>query len=146
MLTGAHPLLEDLQWADAESVALLAQVSADLSDPSAALPLLIVASYRDDEAPRLPPALPAMRTLRLDRLDQSRIEALCEAMLGPAGRDGRLIELVARETEGNTYFIVEVLRALAEEAGVPAPEPPGGAAASNAGGGGLGELLARAAG
>jgi hypothetical protein len=106
-------LLEDLQWADAESLALLAQVSADLDEA----PLLLLASYRDDEAPRLPADLPAMQALRLARLDRPRIEALCEAMLGPAGRSPGLVDRVALETEGNTYFIVEVVRALAEESG-----------------------------
>src|SRR5258708_18904875 len=33
------------------------------------------------------------------------------------GRQSNLTELLARETEGNVFFVVEVLRALAEEAG-----------------------------
>ena len=106
-------LLEDLQWADADSLALLAQVSAG----AAGRRLLVAASYRDDEAPALPAALPEMRLLRLARLGRRSIARLCESMIGPAGRDEDLVNLVARETEGNTYFIVEVMRALAEEAG-----------------------------
>ncbi len=106
-------LFEDLQWADPESLALLAQVTAG----AGGRPVLIVASYRDDEAPGLRAALPGMRVLRLERLDRQSIGRLCESMVGPTGRDGELIELVARETEGNAYFIVEVMRALAEEAG-----------------------------
>jgi hypothetical protein len=106
-------LLEDLHWADVESLELLAQVSAELSS----LPLLIVASYRDDEALTLPHRLPAMQSLRLGRFDQAGIERLCLSILGPEGQDAALIERVTRETEGNTYFIVEVLRALAEESG-----------------------------
>lgn len=106
-------LFEDLQWADPESLALLAQVSAG----AGGRPLLVTASYRDDEAPGLRAALPAMRALRLPRLERRSIARLCESMVGPAGRDDRLISLVARETEGNPYFIVEVMRALAEEAG-----------------------------
>jgi len=38
-------------------------------------------------------------------------------MLGPDGRDSRIIELMQRETEGNPFFLVETVRALAEEAG-----------------------------
>lgn len=106
-------LLEDLQWADPESLALLAQVSAG----APGRPLLVAASYRDDEARDLRAALPSMRALRLPRLDRRSIGRLCESMVGPAGRDDQLIDLVARETEGNAYFIVEVMRALAEEAG-----------------------------
>jgi tetratricopeptide (TPR) repeat protein len=106
-------LLEDLQWADADSLALLAQVSADLGR----MPLVVAATYRDDEAPRLPAALPAMEVLHVTRFDRAGVADLCAAMLGPAGRDAALVDLVARETEGNTYFVVEVVRALAEESG-----------------------------
>jgi tetratricopeptide (TPR) repeat protein len=106
-------LLEDLQWADDESLALLAQVSQDLDG----VPLLVVASYRDDEAAGLPARLPSMRPLRLARFDRPAVARLCASMLGPGGADERLVDRVARETEGNTLFVVEVLRALAEESG-----------------------------
>ena len=106
-------LLEDLQWADAESLSLLADVSAGLES----LSLLVVGTYRHDEAPRLPASLPALSTLRLERLDRPVIAELCASMLGAAGEEPGLVELVARETEGNVYFIVEVMRALAEESG-----------------------------
>jgi tetratricopeptide (TPR) repeat protein len=36
-------------------------------------------------------------------------------MLGPAGESGPLVEFLQRETEGNAFFLVEVVRALAEE-------------------------------
>jgi tRNA A-37 threonylcarbamoyl transferase component Bud32/tetratricopeptide (TPR) repeat protein len=106
-------ILEDLHAADPESLELLAQVSGGLG----ALPLLVVATYRDDEAPALTARLRAMRPVRLRRFDRGGVERLCESMLGSAGRDPRLVDLVARETEGNAYFVVEVARALAEESG-----------------------------
>lgn len=106
-------LLEDLQWADGESLDLLLQVSADIIT----LPLLVIGSYRDDEAPRLPGKLPAMQLLRLPRLDQDTTAALCASMLGNNPHRPALIERIRHETEGNTYFIVEVVRALAAEAG-----------------------------
>jgi len=37
--------------------------------------------------------------------------------LGKAGKQPKVIELLQRETEGNAFFLVEVVRALAEEAG-----------------------------
>lgn len=106
-------LLEDVQWADAESVALLAELGATL--PS--LPLLIAASYREDEAPKLPAALAAFTTLRVPRFDKGSVARLCTSMLGPAGGGSELVNLVLRESEGNAYFIVEAMRALAEESG-----------------------------
>ncbi|HZI15014.1 MAG TPA: AAA family ATPase, partial [Myxococcus sp.] len=106
-------ILEDLQWAGAESLRLLARLSAR----AAALPLLVVATYRDDERPGLPRELPAMQVLSLPRLGAEEMARLSESMIGEAGRAPQVLELLRRETEGNPFFLVEVVRALAEEAG-----------------------------
>ncbi len=106
-------LLEDLHYAGSESLALLdwiARVAPQMS-------VLVVGSFRDDERPSLPKELPNAGLLRVQRLSVDQIRALSEAMLGEVGRDARLVELLERETEGNAFFIVEVVRALAEEAG-----------------------------
>lgn len=106
-------LLDDLHWADSESLALLLEISASLRE----LPLLIVATYRHDEAPGLKAQFPTLGALRIGRLTGPEMAQMCESLLGAAGRDPRLLDLIERETEGNAYFIVEVVRALAEEAG-----------------------------
>lgn len=106
-------LLEDLQWADVESLTLLKEAV----DAARSRRLLIVATFRDDETPRLPSSLESMTVLRLPRLDRSTLARLCESMLGATAHDPALIDLIERETEGNTYFIVEVVRALAEASG-----------------------------
>jgi tetratricopeptide (TPR) repeat protein len=106
-------ILEDLQWVGDESLALLARLNEQLSQSS----VLLLASYRDDERPRLPEELPRMQCLKLPRLTADNIAALSEAMLGPAGRQPELIDLLQQETEGNAFFIVEVVRALIEEVG-----------------------------
>jgi tetratricopeptide (TPR) repeat protein len=106
-------MLEDLQWASTESLALLNRISHH----AAMQPLLIVASYRDDERPDLAELLPEMQLLKLVRLTRAGIAALIESMLGERGAHEEVIYLLERETEGNTFFIVEVMRALAEEAG-----------------------------
>jgi tetratricopeptide (TPR) repeat protein len=105
-------LLEDLQWA-AESLEPLKQ----LNWLAAGLPLLIVSSYRDDERPDLPQELLVMRTMRLGRLSREAIVELSASMLGDAGRQPEIVELLQRETEGNAFFMAEVVRALAGEAG-----------------------------
>jgi eukaryotic-like serine/threonine-protein kinase len=106
-------LFEDLQWAGRDSLALLAHLHSFADD----LPLLFLGSYRDDEAPDLPVSLPGMKVVRLPRLDAPGIAALSESMLGPVGKRQEVIDLLGRETEGNAFFVVEVVRALAEEAG-----------------------------
>ncbi|TQF12412.1 AAA family ATPase [Myxococcus llanfairpwllgwyngyllgogerychwyrndrobwllllantysiliogogogochensis] len=106
-------LLEDLHWAHGESLLLLSRLAARATG----LPLLLLGSFRDDEAPTLPTQLPGLDVLRLPRLDAGEIAVLSESMIGPAGGRPHLVELLRRETEGNPFFLVEVARALAEEAG-----------------------------
>lgn len=116
VLRFGHPLiliLDDLQWLSTDTWALVVR----LSRLTAASPLLILGSYREEELPQLPGALTHARTLRLERFGRGAIAELTEAILGPGGRREELIEFVQRETEGNVFFMVQVLRALAEDAG-----------------------------
>lgn len=110
-----HPtvlLLEDLHWME-NSLEPLKELPRIVKD----LPILVVATYRNDEAPEIPQQLPEMRELKLGRLDDEAIEALSYSMLGEAGRQPDVVSLLKRETEGNAFFMVEVVRALAIEAG-----------------------------
>jgi tetratricopeptide (TPR) repeat protein len=109
-------LLEDIQWASADSLDVLAHV-ASIAGGAPGLPLLIVATYRNDEAPHLAERLQGMSSLSLQRLGKSDIAKLALSILGKAGAAPDVIEYLVRETEGNVLFIVEVLRALAEQAG-----------------------------
>jgi eukaryotic-like serine/threonine-protein kinase len=106
-------ILEDLHWAHGESLRLLDRISA----LARTLPLLILASYRDDERPDLPSLLPVAEVLRLPRLGEAAIAVLTESMIGAAGRSPQIVEMLRRETEGNPFFLVEVVRALADESG-----------------------------
>ncbi|MDX2077325.1 MAG: protein kinase, partial [bacterium] len=105
-------MLEDLHWAsaDVEIVGQLAEATKDK-------PLLIIATYRDDEMPYLPEDLPNAELLKLNRLNREAIRQLTSSMLGVAGEADHVVDLLDRETEGNAYFIVEVVRVLAEDAG-----------------------------
>jgi tetratricopeptide (TPR) repeat protein len=106
-------ILEDLQWAGSESLAMLEQLTRRAGPGS----LLLVGDYRDDERPHLPEAFPGMQVLKLERLTEGGVAELSASMLGPAGRREPVVGLLQRETEGNPFFLVEVVRALAEEAG-----------------------------
>jgi serine/threonine protein kinase/tetratricopeptide (TPR) repeat protein len=106
-------ILEDLHWAGSESLSVLQQISQSIAD----LSLLILASYRDDESPTLPQLLAGTQVLKLDRLKPADIAALSQSMLGEAGKQPDVLHLLQHETEGNVFFLVEVVRALAEEAG-----------------------------
>jgi eukaryotic-like serine/threonine-protein kinase len=106
-------ILEDVHWAGSESLLLLKLLAEHIAE----LPLVMVATYRDDERPHLPDDLPDMKILRLPRLTNQQMKDLSISMLGDNGRIPDLVELLRRETEGNVFFIVEVVRALAESAG-----------------------------
>ncbi|MBX3084113.1 MAG: tetratricopeptide repeat protein [Anaerolineae bacterium] len=106
-------IFEDMQWIGAESLTLLREIVSLTPD----LPMMIIGSYRADESPQLRDALPDMRFLLLSRLSDVEIRQMSEAMLGEVGRQPEVIDLLERETEGNAFFLVEVTRALAEEAG-----------------------------
>jgi tetratricopeptide (TPR) repeat protein len=105
-------ILEDLQWLS-ESLEVLKALVQAVSD----LPVLILASFRSDERPKLPSEMQGMTHLPLERLSHEEIGDLSESMLGVSGREPHVIELLAKETEGNVFFLVETVRALAEEAG-----------------------------
>lgn len=106
-------MLEDLHWARDESLEVLNRLSRIVKG----LPVWIIGSYRDDERPELASLLPEMQVMPLQRLSDSGIAELSAAMLGPAGTQQDVVDLLRKETEGNVFFIVEIVRALAEEAG-----------------------------
>jgi tetratricopeptide (TPR) repeat protein len=105
-------VLEDLQWM-VESLGVLKHLAHVVNE----LPLLVLATYRSDECPELPAEIPDAESLILGRLNESAIADLSESMLGMSGREPQVIELLNKETEGNVFFLVETVRALAEEAG-----------------------------
>ena len=106
-------ILEDLQWAGSESLKLLRGLALAISD----VPAVLLGSYRDDEAPHLDEAVGPANVFRLRRLDAPATAALVEAMVGPGEHREELIDLLEHETEGIPFFIVEVVRALAEAEG-----------------------------
>lgn len=104
-------ILEDLQWSsNLDPLNLLNRAISDL-------PLVIIGSYRNDERRDLPHQLLNVDVIDLQRLDDSNISELMVGILGDVGYVAPINEFVRRETEGNAFFMVEVLRALAEEAG-----------------------------
>ena len=106
-------LLDDAQWASGSL-----EIVRRLGGVVHALPLLVVVAHRTDEGCALHTELPDLRTLSLGRLSSGAIARLAASVLGePFGRKTALITLLERETEGNVFFVIEVLRALAEVAG-----------------------------
>ncbi len=115
-VTPALLVLDDLHWADALSWQLLRHVLA-ATEP---MRLLVVGTYRDTEAPRSP-LLGEVTTGLARREDIERIDLgpLAEpdvaVILEGAGRAATLAAGVRDATEGNPFFVGEVVRALADD-------------------------------
>lgn len=115
-------VLDDLHWADPASLDLLHALARQL----APLPIVLIATYRDDElhaghplAQLLPALVRESQAARLDlrRLDAEAIGPLVAARyaLSPADRDD-LVRYLHDRTDGNPLFIGEMLRTLEDEA------------------------------
>ena len=109
-------MLDDLHWADRPTILLLRHV-VRASEPGA---LLIVGTYRDTDVAGGSALADALgdfhRTIgyeriRLTGLDRDSVASL----IGPtAPADARLADAVWDETEGNPFFVTEIVRHLAE--------------------------------
>jgi class 3 adenylate cyclase/tetratricopeptide (TPR) repeat protein len=118
-------MLDDLHWADRESLLLLKHLS---QGPSQAK-LLVVGTYRDSEMSAGHPLSPVLAELRregsvhriaLRGLDDTEVAALMESAAGHA-LDAAGLELageVSRETNGNPFFTAEILRSLVEQGAI----------------------------
>lgn len=106
-------LLEDLQWAQGHSLELLTALIAQLDT----LPVLLIGTFRTEDWAELPVEVNGMQVMKLPRLNQQEVARLSASMLGIAGEQPHVVEVLHRETEGNAFFLVEVVRTLAEEAG-----------------------------
>ncbi|MCB9438150.1 MAG: tetratricopeptide repeat protein [Anaerolineales bacterium] len=105
-------ILEDLHWG-AENLDVVRALNVLVKEGK----LMMVGTFRDDEAPNLPDQLPELQLLPLKRLNHTGVADLVEAMLGPASKRPGLVDFLHTQTEGNVFFLVEVVRALAESAG-----------------------------
>lgn len=114
-------VLDDLQWADAGSPQLFRHLmSADRQ-----IRLLVVGTYRDNELSHVHPLLDTLGALRrqagvsrieLRGFDDAGVVAFLEAAGGRSLDDAGmgLAMAVYRETDGNLFFVSEVLRHLVD--------------------------------
>ena len=106
---GLVVVLEDLHWADPDTLAVLEY----LADNLGALPVLALATSRDDPASealglaRRLQARQAAGYLPLDRLDDREVTTMVRACLPQAGED--VIARVQRTADGVPFLVEEVL-------------------------------------
>jgi len=103
--------IDDLQWGDADSAALL----RELLRPPDAPTLLFVATYRNEAAddPMIVSVAAEQRRLRLDPLPAQVSHALIDQMAREHQIDvERWLEQIVREGQGSPFFIGEIVRHL----------------------------------
>ncbi|HYR30003.1 MAG TPA: AAA family ATPase, partial [Thermoanaerobaculia bacterium] len=108
--------LDDVQWGDRDSAALL----AELLRPPEAPALLVIASHRSEEAAVSPlllelekyrDAMGELREISLDQLTGDEARDLARALVHvDAEGGGERVETIAREAGGSPFFIVELAR------------------------------------
>jgi class 3 adenylate cyclase len=119
-------LLDDLHWMDNPSLMMLRNLARRLAGER----LLVIGTYRDVDLDRTHPLAEALETLRREPVYQrvlmrglpqddvfALLSALAEDDADTASLEGRhnLAEALSRETEGNPFFIGEVITHLVEE-------------------------------
>jgi predicted ATPase/class 3 adenylate cyclase len=103
-------LFEDLQWLDRETEAFL----ACLIERAASARILLLANYRPEYEPAWCVARHCTQ-LRLEPLGPAEAQGLLTALLGGDATLDPLKRLIQEKTEGNPFFIEEVVQTLAEE-------------------------------
>jgi tetratricopeptide (TPR) repeat protein len=116
-------LVDDLHWVDAASLDLLLHLARHTGSDR----ILLLATYRDVEINRQHPLEGALRDLQREdlveripirRLQQSNTAALMAATMGEDHVSDEFAALVFHRTEGNPFFIQQVMRMLVERGDV----------------------------
>ena len=114
-------LLEDLHWADDESLDLLAHLAEQVTD----VPLLMVGATRPELLTRW--AWPTDVTVRLDGLSPATTtELVHEVLQHVVDLPDALVELVARRADGNAFFVEELVSMLIDERVIVTDDADGG--------------------
>jgi DNA-binding SARP family transcriptional activator/tetratricopeptide (TPR) repeat protein len=112
-------LIEDIHWADSETIALLRHLAIQLKKSQ----LLLVFTYREKEVELMEDhgfqefllELNRQRNtsfLKLSRLDREATRQLLAAMLAAAEVSDEFLDRIYEQTEGNPFYIEEVCKAL----------------------------------
>ena len=121
-----HPLvmfLDDLQWADAASLALMRRVMGDRALGS----LLVIGAYRDNEVDATHPLMTWLNQLHQDNVATKTItlrslspqhlnQLIADTVNHRVEVTSTLADLVWQKTEGNPFFVAEFLKQLYADA------------------------------
>ena len=101
-------IVEDLQWADSETIAVLSSLLEQLPRRR----VLMVVTYRPDHHPSWSPSY--YRELSLAPLPRPTVEDILRELLGEDPDLGPVKELLLKRTQGNPFYLEETVRTLIE--------------------------------
>jgi len=115
--------MDDLQWIDKSSAQLMHHLARKVSDNR----ILFFGAYRKDELKYVEEDLPmketlgrlkeeyAVRLVEVSRLDQPSVSELVRSYINRDDLPEDFIWTIYRETEGNPFYIVEILDSMMQE-------------------------------
>jgi predicted ATPase len=112
--------IDDLHWADQGTLALLHYLMRNLRN----VPVMILAAYREIELDRNHPLSDALvewnrerlaMRLPLGRLSSADVAELLASLFGMESASAEFVDVIYRETEGNPFFVEEVVKALIQQ-------------------------------
>ena len=115
-------ILDDLQWADQPSLALLESIARRLER----MPVVIIGTYRNVELDLHRPLSKTLdhllrqrlaERITLKRMSEKGVEAMLTRLAGSAPPP-ELVTIIFKETDGNAFFVEELFRHLCEENGL----------------------------
>jgi predicted ATPase len=124
----AHPLvmvIDDLQWSDDETIALLSELFFKVNRPF----LTLILVYRPKEAANAPNVAKLIaddgirhnattRRIELAPLPEKEVASLCAEVASPCRDPNRLANLVQAGCRGNPLFAMEILKRLRRTGGL----------------------------
>ena len=120
-----HPLIlfiDDLQWADLASLELIKRVITDSENHH----LLMIVSYRDNEVTATHPVELSLQTIKKTPVPVTEInltplnvhhvnDLLAETLNCTTAKSFSLAKLIFKKTQGNPFFLTQVLKSLEQD-------------------------------
>lgn len=104
-------IIEDLHWADSASLGLLNYVARNIAEK----PVLLCLVYRPMESKQEFATKEFHTALTLKELSQEESQQLIRTLLAIEGMPKELEDLILKKSQGNPFFVEEVIKSLIEQ-------------------------------